>query len=419
MYKIIEKTTPVLEKYAHKLISEGIITKEGVQKLHDIAIAEYSTGFDAGKSYKHSTSDWLESRWEGFKSPAQMARIRNTGVKMDTLKAIGKVLHTVPDGFQVNSRLKRILEEKKQAIESGKGIDWATAEALAFGSLLLEGNHVRLAGQDVERGTFSHRHAVWHNQATNEKYTPLNNLPGQPTKITLMNSCLSEFAALGYIHFTQLLNWLDLIAIFIFFFFFFLLFLSFELGYSLEGPNALVLWEAQFGDFSNGAQIILDQFISAGENKWFRQSGLTLLLPHGYEGAGPEHSSARLERFLQMADYDLDVYPPAAMTETVQLQKINWQVANCSTPANYFHILRRQIHRDFRKPLIIFTPKSLLRMKASSSELTLFDDVGDDDRFQYASHTPLTPRHSSCWQHVCVCVSVLFQICHPWTRRED
>jgi 2-oxoglutarate dehydrogenase E1 component len=193
-----------------------------------------------------------------------------------------------------------------------------------------------------------------HDQKTGERYTPLNNIPAQRERIELSNSSLSEFAELG-----------------------------FELGYSLENPNALVLWEAQFGDFSNGAQIIIDQFISSGEQKWFRQSGLVMLLPHGYEGAGPEHSSCRVERFLQLTDQDLDTFP--SLPDEAQVQKHNWTVANCSTPANYFHILRRQIHREYRKPLVVVTPKSLLRHPKCKSDLDLFDDIGDDTRFSYVS----------------------------------
>jgi len=235
--------------------------------------------------------------------------------------------------------------------ETGKDIDWATAEALAFGTLLLEGFHVRLSGQDVERGTFSHRHAVLHDQITGAEYTPLNNIAGQTSFLSIQNSFLSEYACLG-----------------------------FELGFSLENPNSLVVWEAQFGDFGNGAQIIIDQFISSGEQKWMRQSDLVMLLPHGYEGMGPEHSSARLERFLQMSDQDLDEIPAADPTQRLQIQTSNWQIVNCSTPANYFHVLRRQLHREFRKPLVVFSPKALLR-QAKSPLAAFLDTSGEDTRF--------------------------------------
>lgn len=252
--------------------------------------------------------------------------------------------------------------------EAGEGIDWGTAEALAFGSLMIEGNHVRITGQDVQRGTFSHRHAVVKDQNTEEECTPLNHIakrmePSAPKEelekpdtqagFTCRNSILSEFAVVG-----------------------------FELGYSLENPNALVCWEAQFGDFVNGAQVMIDQFMSSGEDKWLRQSGLVLLLPHGYDGQGAEHSSCRPERFLQMVDEDPHHVPPLAKDERMQIQKCNWQVVNCSTPANYFHCLRRQIHRDFRKPLIVLSPKNLLRHKRCVSSL---EDMGPGTTFKVSA----------------------------------
>jgi 2-oxoglutarate dehydrogenase E1 component len=237
--------------------------------------------------------------------------------------------------------------------ETGKGIDWATAEALAIGSLLLEGTHVRLSGQDVERGTFSHRHAVLHDQTSNTKFVPLNSLTEKQEFFEVTNTSLSEFAVLG-----------------------------FELGYSLENPNSLVMWEAQFGDFVNGAQIVIDTFISCAEQKWQRQNGLVMLLPHGYEGQGPEHSSARLERFLQMSDSNPNVIPNMERHARKQIQESNWQIVNCTTPANYFHALRRQIHRGFRKPLVVMSPKSLLRHRLAVSNLDEFDDKDVDTRFK-------------------------------------
>eukprot|EP00897_Mesotaenium_endlicherianum_P004573 jgi/Mesen1/4143/ME000218S03262 len=256
-------------------------------------------------------------------------------VKPEILKEVGKKLAELPEGFTPHRGIKRVYEARRQAIESEKGVDWATAEALAFATLLVEGNHVRLSGQDVERGTFSHRHSVIHDQETGAKHTPLCHiLEKQPKDMfTVSNSSLSEFGVLG-----------------------------FELGYSMENPNSLVLWEAQFGDFANGAQVVFDQFISSGESKWLRQSGLVCLLPHGYDGQGPEHSSARLERFLQ-------------------IQNTNWQIVNVTTPANYFHVLRRQIHRDFRKPLIVMSPKNLLRHPLCKSDLSEFDDVAGHPGF--------------------------------------
>jgi len=286
----------------------------------------------------------------GFKGKRNYSPSKNTGIPIETLRDIGRKISRIPSDLKIHPKLNTMMNAKAKAIETSKDIDWATGEALAFGSLLLEGHHVRLSGQDVERGTFSHRHAVLHDQTSSErkKYVPLNHLDPKQAFFSVSNSNLSEFGILG-----------------------------FELGYSLESPGALVIWEAQFGDFFNGAQIIVDQFLSAGEDKWLRQSGLVMLLPHGYEGQGPEHSSARLERFLQMTNDHPDMLPDSK-TPT-QIQESNWQILNCSTPANYFHALRRQQHRDFRKPLIIMTPKSLLRFQPSFSTL---NDMTDNTRFK-------------------------------------
>jgi len=252
--------------------------------------------------------------------------------------------------------MSKIFKQRHDTVSKGEGIDWGTAEALAFGSLLIEGNHVRITGQDVQRGTFSHRHAVVKDQNTETEYTPLNHLakhlspsapmndlalPDTQAAFTARNSILSEFGVLG-----------------------------FELGYSLENPNSLVIWEAQFGDFCNGAQIMIDQFICAGEDKWMRQSGLVMLLPHGYDGMGAEHSSCRMERFLQLVDEDPHVIPDMHAEERMQIQRTNWQIVNCTTPANYFHCLRRQVHRDFRKPLVVVAPKNLLRNKLATSKFS-------------------------------------------------
>lgn len=350
MYQKISKRKTVLELYKEKLLGESTITTDRYESMTNAVFKILEKGFEDGKNYHVKAADWLESRWHGFKGPSQLARIKNTGFPIEKLKKIGSTLTTVPEGFKINSKLKRIIQQRQKVLESGKGIDWAFAEALAFGSLLTEGFHVRLAGQDVQRGTFSHRHVVWFDQETGEPYSPLNHIEGSKEEFHAINSPLSEYAALG-----------------------------FELGYSLESPNSLCLWEGQFGDFVNGAQIIIDQFLSSGEQKWFRQSGLTLLLPHGMEGQGPEHSSCRIERFLQMSDMDPDV---ATLGKEDINQKANWAVVNCSTPANYFHVLRQQIHREYRKPLIIATPKALLRHPLAVSDLDTFDDVGDDTRFQ-------------------------------------
>jgi 2-oxoglutarate dehydrogenase E1 component len=364
MYEKINRHKDTLHTYRNQLISSGTATKEETETIDKFVLSTLEGDFEAAKSWVTPKNDWLSSKWAGFLGPNQLSRIRNTGFEKEKLREIGIKISTPPENFKIHRQLEKILQARKDSIVSGQGIDWGTAEALAIGSLLVEGNHVRLTGQDVERGTFSHRHAALVDQNTGDKYVSLNHInkissptvarskilaPEQQGEFTVRNSILSEFGVLG-----------------------------FEMGYSLENPNMLVMWEAQFGDFVNGAQIMIDQFISAGEDKWLRQSALTLLLPHGYMGQGAEHSSCRLERFLQQVDEDPDVVPPMAAGERMQIQQHNWQVLNCSTPANYFHALRRQIHRDFRKPLIIATPKNLLRDRRCTSTL---DEMSDNTIF--------------------------------------
>jgi len=324
MYKRIRAHPTTLEIYGKKLIGEGVVTEGEIEKMKADWRTRLDAEFEAGQGYKPNKADWLDGRWSGLKAAHEIddPRRGNTGVDAEVLRDIGVKITTVPEGFNVHRTIRRFLEHRARAIESGEGIDWATAEALAFGTLLKDGHPVRLSGQDSERGTFSQRHSVLFDQESEERYTPLNELGGSQARYEVLNSMLSEEAVLG-----------------------------FEYGYSTAEPNALTLWEAQFGDFANGAQVVFDQFISSGERKWLRMSGLVCLLPHGYEGQGPEHSSARLERFLQMAAED------------------NMQVANCTTPANFFHILRRQLRREIRKPLILMTPKSLLRHKRAVSRL--------------------------------------------------
>ncbi|GLT89001.1 hypothetical protein SLE2022_070050 [Rubroshorea leprosula] len=348
MYKVIQKHPSSLEIYKTKLLESGEVTREDIDRMQKKVDAILSEEFLNSKSYVQNKRDWLSAYWQGFKSPEQLSAIQNTGVNPDVLKAVGKAITVLPDNFKPHKSVKRVYEERARMIETGEGLDWAMGEALAFATLLVEGNHVRLSGQDVERGTFSHRHAMVHDQETGNKYCPLAHVMEDQNEemFTVSNSSLSEFGVLG-----------------------------FELGYSMENPDALVLWEAQFGDFSNGAQVIFDQFLSSGEAKWLRQSGLVVLLPHGYDGQGPEHSSARLERFLQMSDDDPYVIPEMDPTLRNQIQKCNWQVVNVTTPANYFHVLRRQVHRDFRKPLIVMSPKNLLRYKFCKSNLSEFGDV--------------------------------------------
>jgi 2-oxoglutarate dehydrogenase E1 component len=341
MYRKIRSHPSILELYSKKLLTEGAVTEADIEEMRNTWRSKLDTEFDIATSYKPNKADWLDGRWAGLKAVREDAddpRRGQTGVAVETLKDIARALTSVPEGFHVHRTIQRFLDNRKKMIETGEGIDWAMAEALAFGSLLLEGHRVRLSGQDVERGTFSQRHSVLTDQENEERYTPLNHISEEQARYEVINSMLSEEAVLG-----------------------------FEYGYTLSEPNALTLWEAQFGDFANGAQVVFDQFISSGERKWLRMSGLVCLLPHGYEGQGPEHSSARLERWLQMCAED------------------NMQVAYCSTPSNYFHILRRQLKREFRKPLILMTPKSLLRHKrcvstlAEISEGTSFHRVLEDD----------------------------------------
>lgn len=325
MYRKIRSHTSVLELYSQRLIEEGLISEAEINAMKDQFRAKLDAELEAGQTYKPNKADWLDGRWAGMKAVREDAndpRRGLTGVATETLKEIGRKITTVPEGFQVHRTIQRFMENRAKMVETGQGIDWAMGEAMAFGTLTLEGNPVRLSGQDCERGTFSQRHSVLTDQENEERYTPLNHISPDQAHYEVINSMLSEEAVLG-----------------------------FEYGYSLAEPNTLTCWEAQFGDFANGAQVVFDQFISAGERKWLRMSGLVCLLPHGYEGQGPEHSSARLERYLQMCAED------------------NMQVANCTTPANYFHILRRQMKRDFRKPLVLMTPKSLLRHKRAVSTL--------------------------------------------------
>ena len=322
MYKKIAAQRSTREIYGDQLIREAILTQDEAQAIIDEHNAHLNEEFEIGATYKPNKADWLEGQWTGIKSATTGPRRGETAVSLDMLRAVGDVMTTVPEGLHIHSKLQRVIDGRKKALTSGEGIDWSTAEHLAFGSLLLEGNPVRLSGQDSCRGTFSQRHAVFVDQNSETRYTPLMNLSEDQGTFEVIDSPLSEASVMG-----------------------------FEYGFAQAEPNALVMWEAQFGDFANGAQVVVDQFISSGEAKWLRMNGLVLLLPHGYEGQGPEHSSARLERYLQLCAED------------------NMQVVNCSTPANYFHVLRRQLNRDVRKPLVIMTPKSLLRHKSCVSSL--------------------------------------------------
>jgi len=322
MYRTIARHPTTRQLYAKHLVETGVFAEGEADAMASRFVAELETQFEAATSYRPNKADWLEGAWAGLEQAPDDDRRGDTCVAIEKLREIGRGLVTVPEGFRLNPKIARQLEAKRRAIEAGEGIDWATAEALAIGSLCAEGTHVRMSGQDSGRGTFSQRHAVLVDQETEERYIPINHVsPGQ-APFEIIDSPLSEAAVVG-----------------------------FEYGYSLADPSTLVLWEAQFGDFANGAQVIIDQFLTSGEVKWLRMSGLVLLLPHGYEGQGPEHSSARIERYLQLCGED------------------NIQVCNLTNAGNYFHALRRQIRRNFRKPLVIFTPKSLLRAREVVSRL--------------------------------------------------
>ncbi|MBC6443781.1 MAG: 2-oxoglutarate dehydrogenase E1 component [Rhodobacteraceae bacterium] len=339
MYKHIKTRKTSLALYTERLVADGLIPEGEVEHMKADFQAFLNEEFEAGRDYKPNKADWLDGRWSHLDKRGEEYQRGETAVEEARFRKVGTALTKIPDTWNMHRTVARLVDAKKAMFESGKGFDWATGEALAFGTLLQEGYPVRLAGQDSTRGTFSQRHSAFIDQTTEERYYPLNNIAQKQAAFDVIDSMLSEYAVLGY-----------------------------EYGYTLAEPNTLTLWEAQFGDFANGAQIMFDQFISSGESKWLRMSGLVCLLPHGFEGQGPEHSSARLERFLQMCGGD------------------NWIVANCTTPANYFHILRRQMHRTYRKPLILMTPKSLLRhrlcvsrkedfLTGSSFHRVLWDDA--------------------------------------------
>ncbi|PZU48882.1 MAG: 2-oxoglutarate dehydrogenase E1 component [Sphingomonas sp.] len=355
MYARIRDHKSVATLYSERLVAEGQVTQADVAAMETAFIDRLEADFAAASNFRADKADWFGGRWMGLHQPADPVTARRsaeTGVAVEQLKAIAYKLHTVPEGVTIHRTLDRVIKAREATVTAGEGLDWATAESLAFATLVTqqpEAYSVRLSGQDSGRGTFSQRHAVWVDQNSGQKYIPLNNLGGD---FEVYDSPLSEFGVLG-----------------------------FEYGYAMADPRKLVLWEAQFGDFANGAQVIIDQFIASGEAKWLRANGLVMLLPHGYEGQGPEHSSARLERYLQLCAED------------------NIQVANCTTPANYFHILRRQMLRPFRKPLIIMTPKSLLRHKRAVSSLA---DMGEGSSFHRCLND-LTPADPSKVKRLILC----------------
>ena len=358
MYKMIKKHQTTLNLYKNQLVKEEILTEnEAKNKISDFK--EFlDNEFELSKSYKPNKADWLDGTWTGIKTASIDARRGKTSSTEDDIKILAKEIHTIPEEFTPHKRIKKIYNDRHQSIIDGINIDWATAEALAFATLLKDGYGVRLSGQDVGRGTFSHRHAVLYDQVNEERFVPLRHFRKDQALFEIVDSFLSEFGVLG-----------------------------FEYGYSQADPKTLVIWEAQFGDFSNGAQTIIDQFITTGERKWLRMSGLTLLLPHGHEGQGPEHTSSRLERFLQMCAED------------------NIQVANCTSPANYFHILRRQMMRDFRKPLILMTPKSTLRHKGNTSSLK---DFVNGSTFHRVLHNLLTDDEKRKIDRVVLCSGKIY-----------
>ena len=322
MYKAIKKQITTRKKYEKKLIENNTLSEEESRDIVDSFKNFLDKEFESTKNYKPNKVDWLEGTWTGLSTATFDARRGKTSVKEKTLINVAKKIHEIPADFNAHRRIKKIYGDRLTSVINGKGIDWATSESLALATLLDEGYGVRISGQDVGRGTFSHRHGVLYDQENENRFVPLRHFQNKQGYFEIIDSFLSEFGVLG-----------------------------FEYGYSQVDPKTLVIWEAQFGDFANGAQIMIDQFISSGERKWLRMSGLTMLLPHGHEGQGPEHTSGRLERFLQMCAED------------------NMQIVNCTSPANYFHVLRRQLHRNFRKPLIIFTPKSTLRHKSNVSNI--------------------------------------------------
>ena len=362
MYKKIKAQRTTRELYAQDLADRGIVPLDVSTAMLNSALEILEEEFEAAQSYRPNEADWLKGRWVGFEpAEKQGARRGLTSISKETYETLAQGLVRLPNDFVENSKITRLMKTKSAMFDTGEGFDWGTAENMAFGSLLLEGNSIRMSGQDVRRGTFSHRHAAILDQETDEAYLPMNHMVEGQAQAEIVNSPLSEFAVLG-----------------------------FEYGYSLAEPNSLTIWEAQFGDFANGAQVMIDQFIASGEEKWLRMSGLVMLLPHGYEGQGPEHSSARVERFLQLCAED------------------NMQVLNCTTPANYFHALRRQLRRDFRKPLVVMTPKSLLRHKLAVSAKSDFVDGSSFHRVQ----DDLVPMKAKAIKRVILCSGKVYYDLH-------
>ena len=358
MYKAIKQQPTTVTIYGNRLTKENILKQEESKKLQNEFIQFLDTELEFAKSYKPNKADWLEGDWAGLTTATFDARKGKTSVQENILRQINDQIHSIPESFNVHAKIKKIFTARHETVASGSGIDWATAESLAFSTLLKEGYGVRLSGQDTGRGTFSQRHAVLYDQENENRFVPLRHFTKKQGHFEIVDSFLSEFGVLG-----------------------------FEYGYSQADPQTLVLWEAQFGDFANGAQIIIDQFITTAERKWLRMSGITLLLPHGHEGQGPEHTSSRLERFLQMCAED------------------NIQVANCTSPANYYHILRRQLHREFRKPLILLTPKSTLRHKKNVSPI---ENFVNGSSFHRVLRNEITAKQESKIDRIIICSGKIY-----------
>lgn len=322
MYSIIQKRPPISEIYAEKIKAQGVLPEPEITRIKDAIYTCLMEGFQAERASVHNMGkETFYGMWDAYHGK-YIEEICPTGVKKETLLSLAEKMNEFPSDFTAHPKIKKLYEKREQSIKEGKGIDWACAESMAFATILNEGNSIRVSGQDSGRGTFSQRHAILYDTKNSQSYIPLKNIPSNPDLFSIYDSSLSEYAVLGY-----------------------------EYGYSLVMPDSLVIWEAQFGDFANGAQIIIDQYIAAGESKWQRLSGLVLLLPHGYEGQGPEHSSGRIERFLELCAQN------------------NIQVVQPTTPAQYFHALRRQLRRSLRKPLVLMSPKSLLRHPLAISSI--------------------------------------------------
>ncbi len=354
MYNVVKNMKPVRDIYREQCVSQYGVDAAELDKIDAYTKNELEQAYVKSKTLVYEREDWATESWEAIKdTSAYGGDLKNTGEKIDYLRKLGVKLSTLPeDQGKFHPQIVKIFKQRLAAMESGQGIDWGTAEALAFATLIDEGYHVRISGQDVERGTFSHRHAHVFFQDRDGHYDPINTAVGgrdSSRNFIASNSHLSEYAVLGY-----------------------------EYGYAGANPNSLTLWEAQFGDFANGAQIMIDQFIAAGEAKWNTANGLVMLLPHGYDGNGPEHSSCRVERYLQLSD-SVDSPELAGKDSITVYQECNMGIVNCSTAAQYFHVLRRQMRRPFRKPLVVVAPKKLLKFAAAGSAI---EDFADGETFK-------------------------------------